>query len=158
VRELDSYFSAPPLTTVFDLRTIFLEDLIVYIEDRRGNVVAVLMFSLVHSFEPSSPRLGLRIDYMGSLPGNDQFNFFQVLCNAAEQFVAFRIMLDDSGDRIMENYKLVTDRTVYLVRPIKKGSNPSTHWHAGFVLNEQSQEQWGLASGELALELGLSGP
>lgn len=151
VRELDSFFSAPPLTSVFDLRTVFLEDLIVYIEDRRGNIVAVLMLSLVHSFEPASPRLGMRIDYAGSLPGHDQFNFFQVLCNAAEQFAAFRIMLDDRGDRLTENYRLVPNLTLYLVLPVKKGSNPSAH--AGFVLNEQ--DHWGLPPDELALERAL---
>lgn len=153
VRELESFFSAPPLTAVFDLRTIFLEDLIVCIEDRRGQIIAVLMLSLVHSFEPASPRLGMRIDYVGSLPGHSQFNFLQVLCNAAEQFAAFRIMLDDRDDRLAENYKLVPDLTVYLVLPVKRGSNPSAH--AGFVLNEQGQDHWGLPADELALERAL---
>lgn len=150
VRELDSFFTAPPLTSVFDLRTIFLEDLIVYVQDRHSKVVAVLMLSLVHSCE-RAPRLGMRIDYVGSLPGHSEFNFFQVLCNAAEQFMAFRIMLDDNGDRLTENYKLVSDLMVYLLLVVKKKDDPFPS-RAGFSVNEQGEKDWLIGEDELVLE------
>lgn len=132
--ELAHFFMEAP--SKCDFHIILRADMILFIHDKHGRVLSVVMIEFRWAREPDS-RLGAHIQYTETLLEYRGMNYFQVLCNAAEQFMLHRLLVAEPNDTFFCMYQNSGDGKITLLLP-----HPFSSFRCpiGFVETKQEEQ------------------